>query len=185
MRNGNQGPKRAYVTLRQTTQKAIHLHPLKKSKLNDWRDLFLFYNENLRTDCCFFLGTHYHISGPTRQWIECASNFPAVRTGSSRGNPHINGIINTSIGSFRKMFFSEYFSGRMRRKVAGSWQTSNTKNSFEGCLIIKKNAPEQNANFRAVSFARSVYPSLSLRIAFHGWSLLTWNLSSFTLIVVI
>jgi len=88
----------------------------------------------------FFLGTQFHISGPTRQWIECASNFPAVRTGSSRGNPHINGIINTSIGSFRKMFFSEYFSGRMRRKVAGSWQTSNTKKSFEGCLIIKKNS---------------------------------------------
>lgn len=130
------------------------------------------------SDAVWCGAAHYHISGPTRQWIECASNFPAVRPESSRVT------LTSTESSTPALGVAENF-GRMRRKVAGSWQTSNTKKDFEGCSKNSRLPNKMQTSVPSLSHAALVYPSLSLGIAFHGWSLLTWNLSSFTLIVVI
>jgi len=71
------------------------------------------------------------------------------------------------------MFFSEYFFWEDEAEGRRELTNKQHQKVFRGLLDNKKKTPEQNANFRAVSFARAVYPSLSLRIAFHGWSLLT------------
>lgn len=101
--------------------KAIHLHPLKsQSPVLSWR-LVLILQWKFTNWLLLFFCTHYHISGPTRQWIECASNFPAALLPSFFvvTLTSINGIINTSIGYF-------------------FWQTSNTKGVFEGCSKLSR-----------------------------------------------
>lgn len=150
---GGPGRRRAYVTLRQTAQRAIHLHPLKKQtqrvtglvlilqwKFTNWLLLFFLRCGVVRRSALSYFWADTPMN---RMRIE----FPGSQAGIFPGNPHINGIINTSIGSCWKF----------RQDEAEGRRELTNKQHQKRLWGLLKELPiaEQNANFRAVSFARS------------------------------